>query len=528
VRRGFRGVRPGALRALAALGALATLTTLATLLVVTSTATADEERSPQAFEDAMAALEKADPDSPEALRARLDYAQYLVEAADVDCHQRLDAAQSQLDTVTRTPGADAELPNGRARTADIQYRVKLAKASCGAEPAERESDLREALAAAQPAVGLYRDALDYQSMAIMQFNVAVTQRMLGANNVAVASLEVALAMDREFGFRQDEEDNNKLLALWKGPAKTIGGAGPGGTDSATAATATEPAATAPDPPGRSVTLKFAWAARDATVGIQVDQAGFMNDSVFHGSAHRSFKQHVHARGNGWVVSYEAGQVAKDVPGHEPGNVPRTVSPSRGGPSTEQYLAAALGRYLLLPGFDVTSKGDFEQVTDLRRVVYDGPAAAAVDHAEEDYDFKTEVWIGATLEQGVWYNMSGPLILPGTRQFRFPYDVSFAYTHDVPCTPTSASQSCIEIVVHATPDAKRLSELLNYANRRLTFRRESHSNYWSTTDMRIVTDPNTLETYVYDVRRYWHGSGGALVSDKPENHSERLVSTFTYP
>jgi tetratricopeptide (TPR) repeat protein len=491
--------------------------------VLTSTATATEERSPQAFEDAVAALEQADPDSPGALSARLDYAQYLVDAADVDCHQRLDAAQSQLDTVTRTPGADVELPNGRARTTDIQYRVKLARASCGAEPAERESDLREALAAAQQAVGLYRDALDYRSMAIMQFNVAVTQRMSGDNDAAVTSLESALAMDHEYGFRQDADDNNKLLALWSGPAKTVGGADP-----TTAAASAEPAVTAPDTPGRSVSLKFAWAARDATVGIQVDHAGFMNDSVFHGSAHRSFKQHVHARGNGWIVSYEAGQIAYDVPGDESGKVPRNVPPSRGWPSTQQYLAASLGRYLLLPGFDVSAKGDFEQFTDLKRVVYGEPAAAAEERAAEDYDFKTEVWIGATLEQGVWYEMSGPLILAGTRQFLFPYDVSFAYTHDVPCTPTSTSQSCIEIVVHATPDAKRVSEMLNYLNRRLTFHRRSRSNYWSATDMRIVTDPNTLETYVYDVRRYWHGTGGVLDSDKPENHSERLVWTFTYP
>jgi len=44
----------------------------------------------------------------------------------------------------------------------------------------------------------------------------------------------------------------------------------------------------------------------------------------------------------------------------------------------------------------------------------------------------------------------------------------------------------------------------------------------------VTDPNTLTTYVYDVRRYWHASGGALESDKPENHFEKLVATFTSP
>lgn len=56
---------------------------------------------------------------------------------------------------------------------------------------------------------------------------------------------------------------------------------------------------------------------------------------------------------------------------------------------------------------------------------------------EDYDFQTGVWIGATLEQGVWYNMSVPLTLPGARQLVLPHDVEFAYTRDVPCTPLLA-------------------------------------------------------------------------------------------
>jgi hypothetical protein len=140
--------------------------------------------------------------------------------------------------LSRRPILDVVLPNGRARVTDIQYRVKLARASCGAQPAERESDLREALAAAEHAVDLYSDVLDYQSMAVMQFNVAATQRLLGENDASVASLESVLAMDREFGFRQDAEDNGKLLVLWSG---------------------SQPATSTPDFPVRAVALKFAWA-----------------------------------------------------------------------------------------------------------------------------------------------------------------------------------------------------------------------------------------------------------------------------
>ena len=531
-----RGVGPAALRV------LARVVEVAALLALTSVADAADAPPPQTFDEVIAALEKADPGSPEVLSDRLEYAGQLVDAVEADCQQHLDTAQSQLDTVARSPATDVVLPNGRARIADIQYRLKLARGSCGTGPAERESDLREALTAARQAVGLYRDALDYQSMAIMQFNVGVTQRMLGDHEAAVASLESAVAMDREYGFRQDAEDNSKLLAVWNGPANTAGGADP----------VTVPTVIITAQPTRSVALKFAWVAHEATLGVKVDQVVVADDSVIHGSASRFFKQRVYSSGSGgWVVSCEPGQIAYDL----------AAWPSE--PREVHDLAYTFGAALASPGFQVTAQGDFKRVLDLSRVASKQTAAmrdlilgrtqsaagaahlpaAAVsvtkpvfgpdeveEHAEEDYDFETGVWIGAILEQGVWYNMSGQLILPGTRDLLLLNDVEFAYTRDVPCTSDSTRQpgSCVEIVVHATPQEKLRADLVSYLNRRLTFSHKARGQYWSTTYMRIVLDPNTLTTYVYDVRRYWHGSGDILYSQQPESHFERLVATFTYP
>lgn len=512
----------------------ATFLTVALLLVAPSTVVAADDPSPQTLEDAIAALEQADPGSPEALNDRLEYAQLIIEAVDVDCHQRLDAAQSQLDTVSHNPETDVVLPNGRAHITDIQYRLKLARASCAAEPAERESDLREALAAAQQAVDLYRDALDYKSMAIMQFNVGVTQRMSGDNVAAVASLESAVALDREFGFRQEVEDNTRLLALWKGAS-----------------------APSPDIPSRSIAMKFAWSANDATLGVAIDHAGVVDDTIIHGRAVHLFKQHVRASHDGWVVSYEPGTLDYDM-ATWPSEI-RAV----------HELAYTFGRALPLPGFEVSTKGDFKNVTHLGTVATDQTAAvramilghmpaegsktrlpawvvhttkilfapeAVEQNVAEDYDFETGVWIGARLEQGVWYDMSVPLTLPGARQLLIPHDVEFAYTRDVACAPTVtspssvATHSCIEIVVHATPETGSLAELMQYLDRALPGRRKIRPHYWSATYIRIVTDPNTLVTYVYDARRYWHASGASSETDAlaPENHSERLVSTFTYP
>ena len=518
---------------------------LAALVALPSAATAVDDASPKTVEDAIVALEKTDPGSPEALNDRLEYAQFLVSATDVDCHQRLDSAQSQLDTVAENPAVDVVLPIGRARLADIRYQIHLAGASCGADPSERERELRAALAEAQYAVDLYRDALDYQSMAILQFDAGVTQRMLGDDTAAVAALEAAIEMDREYGFHQDAEDNYKLLALWKGPAKA--------PDLPTAQVVNPPGDAVADPtsdfPSRTTTLKFAWLAGDATLGIEIDHASVRDGNVNRGSVYRLFKQHVHASHGGWVVSYEPGQVDYDV----------STWPSE--PGDLNNLAWSFGRTLPLPGFEIGTKGDFKHVVNPGSVSSDqyaavralilghtqpaagasrlpgwvaratkllfGPAAVEQNTAEA-YDFKTGVWIGAKLEQGVWYNMSAPLTLSGARQLVLPHDIEFAYTRDLPCSGTFTDRSCVEIVVHATPQADAIARLLSVVRQELGGRRVAQPQFWSTTYMRIVTDPLTLTPYVYDERRFWHIGGDNPGKDKPENKAERLVSTFTYP
>src|ERR1700744_720629 len=98
-------------------------------VVLPSTVVAADDPSLKTFDGAIAALEKADPGSPETLNDRLQYARLLIDATDVDCHQRLDTAQAQLDTVARTGAVDVVLPNGRAQVTAIQYHVKLARAS---------------------------------------------------------------------------------------------------------------------------------------------------------------------------------------------------------------------------------------------------------------------------------------------------------------------------------------------------------------------------------------------------------------
>ena len=164
----------------------------------------------------LAGLDKTDPASPVGLSARLEYAATLVVTTDLPCLRHLEEAQSQLDGVQAQPSIDA-LPSGRARIADLEYRVHAARAAkaCGGDPSKRTGELHKALTAAQSAVNLYRDAWDYRSMVIMQFDVAVTQKMLGDDAQAVTALQATVAMDRDLGFREDAAEIYSLLAKWQ-------------------------------------------------------------------------------------------------------------------------------------------------------------------------------------------------------------------------------------------------------------------------------------------------------------------------
>ena len=62
------------------------------------------------FETAIVRFQQEDPQSPQMLNARLDYADFLSDAARPDCEQKLTAAQSQLDMVAARPAIVALLP----------------------------------------------------------------------------------------------------------------------------------------------------------------------------------------------------------------------------------------------------------------------------------------------------------------------------------------------------------------------------------------------------------------------------------
>ena len=481
-------------------------------------------------EQVVSDLQQNDPGSPLALEAHLEYASQLVNTRDAACETRLSRAQTELDVAAADPSFDVVLPLGPARLADLQYRLHAARASCQALAPQREVELQRALTAAQQAVEIYQEALDYPSMTVAQFNVAVTQRLLGDNGASVASLETAIALDKEFGLHQDAMDNSRLLALWRGDS---------GSTNAGSASA--------DFPTRSVTLK-SWQPGEAEVSVQVDEASVIDAHSTHDEAHGTFDQRVRRDSSSWVVSYQPGTIA-----YGPAQWSEETSDVR-------ELAMAFERGLGIPAVQVGLKGDFQRVPEVQAFSKEQLAAARalmLDHmdpergsqrvgwadrqmmqigfmpatiqigAAENYNLQVGMWSGATLEQGVWYKLAAPLTLAGARQLVTPNDIEFAYTRDVPCTGAATQHSCVEIVVHASPQAEAVRQILDRIDPGTATPLSSHVHYWSATYARIVMDPATLGTRVYDVHRYWHLSNTKAVNERFENRSERIVTTFTY-
>ena len=503
------------------------------------TAPTDDETSAKQFAAAIEGFNALDPQSPDTLNTRLAYASFLTKLESGDCRAHLNEAQAQLDAARTNRALAVVLPAALARVADVEYQLHSARASCGASAAWRDQELHAALEAAQRAVDLYRDEFDAVALVTMQFNVSVAYHSLGDVAAAVAALRATLDLDREYGFADDAAENYRLLLQWNDED-----AGP-----------EQVAVRMKDFPQRSATLSFGWYEGDATVRLQSDVSQFAGAGFAHFQGSRTARRQVRKGLGGWRVSYQP-----DDPHVELDEVPT-------GEQSQMALANSLAHMLAhFHDYRVTHNGDFDETKGdfgfdrharaaakalagnlgslgadskgpqssqlARRIgaaMRDELFAAAVEaQTAEDYNLETGTWIGATLDQGVWYDMTAALFLPIAPEVFLTHKIQFAYSRPVPCLPDSSEPSCIEIVLRAAPDPTVLKAILDALSRRAHLAPGQALRLWSATAMRLVTDPATLWTYSRETR--WHGywSEGVSAPDKRLIESERTIVSMSAP
>ena len=468
----------------------------------------------------------SDPQSPDALNARLAYAAFLARGETGDCRTRLDSAQSQLDLVKASPALDAVLPSGQARATDVDYQIHSARAACGAAEV-RDAELRAALQSAQRAVELYRGAFDAVSMVTMQFNAGVAYHDLGDSAAAVSALQEAIDMDREYGYADDAEDNYALLLQWKNED----------------ASPDQIAARMQDFPERSATLAFGWFPSVSEVNVESDYTQVADGEVLSVHSTRSAQRRVRKGLSSWGVSFQAAPAHFDL-----------ANPPTKDPALQGLATSLAGMLLEFHDFELARNGDFDDSkggfrfgsrvrADLGELTRDlasrgTPAAQLVrsvskalsaqqspDVVEslvaENYNFDTGTWIGATLEQGAWYNMTASLSLPLEPQVFVWSEIEFTYTHPVPCRGDDKETACIEIVLHAKPEPAVLEDMLKVLARSARLPRGQLPQLQTITHMRLIVDPITSVTYRRDVRRYSYWSNGAAAPNHALTESEKI-------
>lgn len=469
-----------------------------------------------------------DPVSPETFDQRLSFAQAQAESTEGACGPRLDSGQRQRDVVAASPLLEVMMPDGRARLANIDYRLHIGRAVCGSETAPRKEELQAALDSAMSAVGLYRDLHDYQSMAVMQYDVAAAWRLLGDKAKSLAELEAAVAMDREFGFVQDGDDNAKILAKWKGQPV--------------------PPEAAPPAPRPAITLKFAWASRDANVAVEADYLDLAGGQAVHSKAETTAVRHIRPDAGDWAVTFEPGDRHYDFGDWK----------DKDAPALEKIAVTQAAERMWLPKVKVTPGGQFKELVDAQTAADilagevetlsgdlglspKGKAGLATDlhdtvgllataeglsaAAAQDHTLATSAWIDSTLEQGVWYEMKASLLLPGM-VLLVDQDIRFTYARPVPCTEGAAEAACAEILVHATPDGDALDDRLDDLRRPLKLKGSREVHYDGGTDLRLVVEPGTLLPHASEIRRHWYIAIDGL--DNPLIGTEKIVSVWSYP
>jgi tetratricopeptide (TPR) repeat protein len=483
---------------------------------------AQDEVTAKQFADAIGGG-ALDPQSPDMLSTRLGFAELLAKSEGGDCRMRLENAQKQLD-MARQSQAGFALPSALAREAAVDYQIHVGRASCDSGAAVlRDQELRAAVESARRAVDLYKDEFDAVSMVTMQFNLGVTYHELGESGAAFAALQTALQMDREYGFREDANDNYRTILQWKGQP----------------AVPDEIAALTKDYPQRSTTLSFGWFDSKAALTLTLDYEQLSEGDRLSMHGMESAERRVRRRIYGWNVSFEPDGARYDI-NHWPNDessVPGTVaSLTRMALQFHDFDLARAGRFTLSTAvgkFESNMRSDVKGVTESLAAANVSARLTQQVRNESDlyaksldavvaeaYDMETGTWIGASLDQGVWYDMSVPLSLPLAPRLFVTHQVEFAFTRQVPCTAGSAEEACVEIVLRATPDPTALRQLILKMSDKIGQGQREALQLSAAAYMRLVIEPKTLQFYDCDIRRYGYWAGAGLKFDHPVMAFER--------
>jgi hypothetical protein len=126
-------------------------------------------------------------------------------------------------------------------------------------------------------------------MVVMQFDASLALHELGKSASALAALQAAIDLDREYGFKDDAAENYRQLLAWRGQ--------PSGTQ--------QIVPLMQDFPRRQASMKFAWHSGTAHITFETRRVLLEDDQIIASRATASFERHIDSiPAGGWAVSYQ--------------------------------------------------------------------------------------------------------------------------------------------------------------------------------------------------------------------------------
>ena len=501
----------------------------------------DFEQQSREYRERIAALEAIDPQQPQALDARIDYARLLHGASIADCLPELQTAELVLAPVLNAdPSATLAWPDGPANAMSLLQTIRNTQGQCAEDEAGSRAAFESAIATGQRAVEMLRDNWDFEEMAIAQFNIAFARHELGDLEGALRDLEQVLAWDQEFGFREELESDFATLLRWRGAGKDAD----------------------PDEVDRFVSsfnqikarFEFAWKPHRSHWSTEAYRGSLKDGRFAEVTTRYETRVDVRREGVDWVLettldampSFQASGAAATVNEKVQGMIAGMTA------ATPELVIARDGSFKGLRNLDTHRAGLLQEVKRaIANSTPEGGTPPVADDIERminavlnpellttlaaaQWDIAVGAWIGGEFDHGDWYSLTFEEPLPGFSEKPVSKTMTFKVSRWLPCGPGQPPE-CVEVLVRITPDSASLSQAIaDFVGRIMPAATHSDMEkailsvaYEFDMRYRIVTEPDTLLPWSVEERKFLYASSIEKGKRIVQSRRDRTIETAHY-
>jgi hypothetical protein len=459
-----------------------------------------------ALDAEQAAIGDQGPNFPASIDLHRLRAAAYAEAFESDCAEHQSRAAAEAALYEQNPYV-VLLPHHEVQRWRLEATLAFGRGQCAGNDEDLTRETEDARDKALQGLEVAVRQHDYDSEALLRFDVAHYSHLIQDEEDTVGYLESAIAVDDAHGLQADGDDNRQILANW-----------------AKAAADTLPAAPAHSP----VTFRFQWHPAtiddDSTVVLTSYSSGAPVAKTFD----QSHQELIEKRSDGGFrqsvkdVSIQSRSAFSD----DDADAHLAHFVQEVGASIPPIDIAADGAFIGFSNYDgfiahireaadafVRSEvaADSPRRADLEKNLPKYLAAkfskASMENEEaENHALTTSIWIGSTLKVGQSMSMTLSLPLQGVPNAVIKHQFAFRLDGTVACNEQdTATPHCVELEMEAQPQPAELTKIAAT----LAQQGKGTLHYWSSLTQHLIVNPETMEGYGSESHRSYYLQLGDL-------------------